>query len=169
LKGGDGGANKIKSSIKSMNVVEEFFMNSSKQRRCVMKKVAIALLMVIIPSFALAATFAPTPLTITAPAEFEYAFQGSSLSMPITVGGTNAQYVFAVYTSDKGAMIGRVRNGYLGWHTVNKIDTCLYVSAPTNASMGSATVAWDGKDTYGTVLPADTYNYYIWAFDNVTP
>jgi len=31
LKGGDGGANKIKSSIKSMNVVEEFFMNSSKQ------------------------------------------------------------------------------------------------------------------------------------------
>ena len=59
------------------------------------------------------------------------------------------------------------QNGFLGWHFVNRIDTCMYVSASTQLDIGKQTVYWDGKDSAGAMVPSGEYTYYLWGFDNV--
>jgi Tol biopolymer transport system component len=118
--------------------------------------------------------FMPTQLTLSAPSEILYDFDGSNLEIPVTVTGTPAGLVFSVFTKDKGDDIGRVENGYLGWHVVNTIDTCVYFSQTYNFNTGPNTVTWNGQThvTYmqqvddDDLMPADNYTYYMWAFDN---
>ncbi len=118
---------------------------------------------------AFSAPFLPTPLKLNAPPNIQYNFDGSSFTLPVTVSGTPASVTFLIFTKDRGASIGKVTNGYLGWHYVNGIDTCLYVSPPWQFQPGSRSIVWDGRDENGSPVPAGAYTYYIWGYDNVSP
>ena len=132
-----------------------------------MKKLLIfTVALILVASTAYAADFAPTLLKLSAAPLIQYDFDGSDLSIPVTVSGTTAGVIFCVYPRNKGDEIGQVQNGFLGWHHVNKVDTCLYYSALKSVSTGSNTITWYGKDQDGGIVPAGEYTYYLWAFDN---
>ncbi|MDP2981701.1 MAG: T9SS type A sorting domain-containing protein [Candidatus Latescibacter sp.] len=126
---------------------------------------AVAFMVTISTLFA--APFQPTLLRLSAPGKIRYSFDGKSLSIPITVSGVPAAMYFLVYTKDKAKSINKVQNGFLGWHYMNKIDTCMYVSPLTSLAVGKNEFIWNGKGKGGAVVPADTYTYYIWAYDNI--
>ena len=132
-----------------------------------MKKAASIVILLMVASTCLyAADFTPPVLTLSAPDVIQYGFDGSSLSVPVTVSGSPAGTYFLVFTKDQGSSIGEVRNGFLGWHYVNNIDTCMYVSSFTPLDIGENTITWDGKDNDGGVIPTGEYTYYMWAYDN---
>jgi len=106
-------------------------------------------------------------MNISSPTPIQYAFDGKSLSIAVSVTGVDGSGSLLVFTKDKGAAIGEVTNGYLGWHHVNKIDTCLYISPFVQLKKGSNTITWDGKGEGGTAVAPGVYTYYVWAFDNV--
>lgn len=110
--------------------------------------------------------FSPTPLTIDTDDIVPYAFDGTVFELPVNIGGTPAQVVFCVYTKDRASEIGSITNGYLGWHYVNKIDTCIYASTPFQFSPGANTVTWDGRYNDGGDVPPGDYTFYLWGFDN---
>ncbi len=116
-----------------------------------------------------AADFSPTLLKMSTDAVVQYDFDGSDLEIPVTVSGTAAGVIFSVFTRDKGDEVGAVQNGFLGWHYVNKIDTCVYFSSLKNMEYGANTIVWDGRDQDGSVVPAGEYTYYLWAYDNQSP
>ncbi|MCE5249148.1 T9SS type A sorting domain-containing protein [bacterium] len=131
-----------------------------------MKKVILlALCFALVSSLAFSAKFSPTLLKLSAAPTVQYDFTGKPLEIPVTVSGTNALVWFFVYTKDQAAKIAPVQNGFMGWHYVSKIDTCVFMSAPFNFSKGSNTVTWNGKDQDGGIVPAGTYTYYMWAYD----
>ncbi len=115
------------------------------------------------------APFSPELLRISAPVEQYYAFDGSTLSIPVTISGAPAQVSFLVFTTDQANSINSVTNGYLGWHTVNNIDTCVYFSAPIDMARGQNEVTWNGTDESGNAVTPGVYTYYLWGFDNVNP
>lgn len=115
-----------------------------------------------------AAPFAPAVMRLDIPDIIAYDFTGEPLDIPVTVTGTPAQVVLTIYTSGRGQEIGAVTNGYLGWHYVNKVDTCLYASTSYSFSTGPHTIRWDGRDQDGGfVLPGD-YTYYVWGVDTTS-
>ncbi|MHB9029091.1 MAG: T9SS type A sorting domain-containing protein [Candidatus Latescibacterota bacterium] len=120
-------------------------------------------------SVASAAPFSPTLLKLSAPQNIQYDFDGKDIVIPVTVSGTQASVLFVVSTKDKAATIKKVRNGYLGWHYVNKIDTCIYISPLKPLNLGSETIIWNGKDENGNLTPAGDYTYYLWGYDHVSP
>jgi flagellar hook assembly protein FlgD len=135
-----------------------------------MKKVILILSLlsfVAIPVFA--ANFSPTPLKLSAASQVLYNFDGSVLNIPLTVSGTPANIFFLIYTKGKSAAIGPVKNGYLGWHYVNKVDTCIYFSPLLSFGKGSNKVTWDGKDKAGGAVPKGDYTYYLWGYDGESP
>jgi len=71
-------------------------------------------------STVLAADFAPSVMKISVPDIIQYDFDGSELSIPATIEGAPANATLLVYTSGKGGSIGKVQNGHLGWHYVNR-------------------------------------------------
>ena len=80
-----------------------------------MNRLSVALAMFAITVFEVAAApFAPTLLKLTAPTIIQYAFDGGSFNLPVTVSGTPASVTFLVFTKDRGASIGKVMNGHLG-------------------------------------------------------
>jgi len=125
---------------------------------------AIASLVVVTTAFA--ADFSPTPMVLSAPPAINYAFDGTALSIPVSVSGTNGSMNLLVFSKGRETQLDPIVNGFLGWHFVNKIDTCLYVSPDVDAAVGSNTIVWDGKDADGGVVPEGDYTYYIYAFDN---
>ena len=132
-----------------------------------MRKIAVSLLIaMLIGSVSFAADFAPTLLKLSADPIIQYDFGGSELSIPVQVTGTTAGIAFSVYTRGEAANIPNIVNGYIGWHHVNRVDTCLYYSTMKSVSTGANTINWDGKDQDGGNVPAGDYTYYMWAFDN---
>ncbi|MFH1742086.1 MAG: hypothetical protein ABIH23_24045, partial [bacterium] len=131
------------------------------------RMVAFVLVVFITASFAHAVNFTPTLLKLSAPATVQYDFDGTVLEIPITVSGTRAGVFFCVFTKDQAEQISAVRNGYLGWHYVNKIDTCMYTSPLISLDIGQNKISWDGKDDDGKMVPSGEYTYYLWAYDNV--
>jgi len=132
-----------------------------------MKKIIALMLITMLATTAVfAADFAPTLLKLSANPAVQYDFDGSTLDIPVTVSGQSAGLVFLVFTKDMALDIAPVQNGYLGWHYVNKVDTCLYYAPIKNVQIGQTSVSWDGKDQDGGVVAAGAYTYYIWAFDN---
>ena len=125
----------------------------------------VALMLVV--STAYAADFVPTLLKLSAAPLIQYDFDGSNLEIPVQVTGNTAGVIFCVYTRGKAAEIPNTQNGYLGWHHVNKVDTCIYYSTLTGFNVGNNTITWDGKDQDGGVVPSGDYTYYMWAFDNL--
>ncbi|MDP2982243.1 MAG: two-component regulator propeller domain-containing protein [Candidatus Latescibacter sp.] len=135
-----------------------------------MKRILWLLLLFISPTMSAdAAPFGPAVLKINGPAIIPYTFDGKNLSVPVTVTGTPANVTFLVFTRGKAAAIKNTRNGYLGWHYVNGIDTCIYVSTPYQFSPGSTSITWNGKDKAGGTAPPGEYTYYLWGFDNISP
>ena len=126
--------------------------------------VAVALLFVV--STAFAADFAPTLLKLSADPIIQYDFNGSELKIPVEVSGTSAGIIFCVFTRGEAANIVDIRNGFMGWHYVNKVDTCIYYSSMRSYVTGQQTITWDGKDQDGAVVPSGEYTYYLWSFDN---
>jgi len=125
----------------------------------------VAFMFVVTPVFA--ASFSPTLLKLTANPLIQYTFDGSELKIPVQVSGTNAGVVFSVYTKGKAAKILATQNGFLGWHFVNKVDTCIYFSPLKGLGVGANTISWSGKDQDGGLVPAGDYTYYMWAYDNL--
>ncbi len=119
-----------------------------------------------VSSAAFAADFAPTLLKLSADPVIQYDFDGSSLEIPVQVTGTPAGIVFSVYTRDKAAEVPNMVNGFLGWHHVNKVDTCVFYSTLKSFEVGNQTLSWDGRDQDGGIVPAGEYTYYMWAYDN---
>jgi len=132
-----------------------------------MRKVfQVFLIVMIVSSLSYAADFAPTLLKLSAEPIIQYDFDGSELTIPLQVSGTTAGVIFTVFTREMAENIPDAINGYIGWHQVNKIDTCIYYSTLKNMGVGANTVTWDGKDQDGGVVPAGEYTYYLWAYDN---
>jgi len=137
-----------------------------------MRKIVLtAALLCFVASTAFSAAFQPTVLKLTAPAAIKYAFDGKTLSIPVTATGTPADVSFLVFTNNMGSKVSNVTNGYLGWHFVNRIDTCLYMSATNAVDKGTTTnINWDGKmKNGGPAVPAGTYTYYLFGYDNKSP
>jgi len=134
-----------------------------------MKKLFITFFLVLlVPSLSAAVDFVPVKLQLTVPETIQYEFDGSALEIPVTVTGTSARTWFFVYTKGKAEDIVEVRNGWLGWHWVNGIDTCVYMSPPSDFGTGQNTITWEGQDSDGGAVPPDEYTYYMWAFDHET-
>jgi len=132
-----------------------------------MKKGFMCILALLLASsVALAADFSPTLLKLSADPVIQYNFDGSELKIPVQVSGTPAGIIFSVFTKGKANEISPVQNGYLGWHYVNKIDTCIYYSPLYSFTIGAQQITWDGKDQDGNIVPPGEYTYYLWAFDN---
>jgi len=112
------------------------------------------------------AAFQPSVLKITAPSAIKYAFDGTALTIPVTVAGTPADVSFMVFTQNMSSKVASITNGYLGWHFVNRIDTCVYMSTSNSMDKGSANIIWDGKDKAGAKVAAGTYTYYMFGYDN---
>jgi len=126
----------------------------------------IIFLLIIFPAHG--EVFSPTLLQLSAPEIIQYEFDGSEIEIPVTVSGTPANIIFLVFTYGKGSTINNVRNGNLGWHTVNKIDTCVYVSSDYQFNPGDHAITWDGTNADGDAVEPGDYTYYMWAYDPVS-
>lgn len=131
-----------------------------------MKKVFFVIITLVIATTSFAADFAPTTLQISAPEDVNYGFDGSALDIPVTITGVPSNTILSVYTKDQAASMPLTRNGFLGWHTVNKVDTSIYISDAMSLDIGSQTVTWDGKDSDGNAVAAGSYTYYLWGYDS---
>ena len=89
-------------------------------------------LFMLVSTFAFAVAFSPTPMRLSADEVISYNFDGSTLDIPLTMTGAPGLVKFFVFTKDKADEIIAVRNGFLGWHYVDKIDTCIYMSVTIN-------------------------------------
>ncbi|MCE5248642.1 T9SS type A sorting domain-containing protein [bacterium] len=126
----------------------------------------LAVLLALLTATVFAANFSPTVMTVTGPAVINYNFDGKPIDIPITLSGTKGSVMLLVHTKDQAANINMVRNGYLGWHRVNKIDTSVYVSPLKGMDIGANTITWNGKDQDGKIVPAGEYTYYLWGYDS---
>ncbi len=127
---------------------------------------AILLLVLAVSSPADAENFQPTLLKLSYEEILRYDFDGSPIDIPFTVNGQPAGVLFALFTKDKADDIAQTTNGYLDWHTVNGVDTCIYYSDLKTVPIGPNFITWDGRDQDGGVVPKGAYTYYLWAFDN---
>jgi len=105
-------------------------------------------------------------MKLAAPPAIIYQFDGKPMSIPVTLTGTPADVTFCVFTRNQGAKISKVTNGFLGWHYVNGIDTCIYLSPSNQMDKGANVIAWDGKGEGGVAVPPGEYSYYLFGFDN---
>ena len=134
-----------------------------------MKKVLLlSLSLMLICTVAIALNFAPTVMTISGLPAVQYDFDGSEATFPVTVTGTPAAVWLVINTKGQAESINAVRNGYLGWHFVNNIDTTIFISAKFAKNPGTSSITWDGKDENGNSAVAGEYNYYLWAYDDKT-
>jgi len=141
-------------------------MHTFKKGVTMKKLTLVTLVLVLSSTFAFAAAFTPNVLTITGTDYIPYEFDGTSVEIPFTIS-TSATLFFVVTTKGKGANIKNVRNGNMGWHYVNKIDTTVYLSTSLSRSASTTSYIWDGKDKTGEQVQADEYYYYLWGFNNV--
>jgi len=130
------------------------------------KLLLVTVTMVLISTSVFAAAFSPTLLKLSADPVLQYDFDGSALEIPVSVSGAPAGIILAVYTRGIAADVPNTINGFLGWHHVNKVDTCIYYSTLKSVGIGATMITWDGKDQDGAVVAAGDYTYYLWAFDN---
>ena len=125
-----------------------------------------ALFLIAILPLSFAADFSPTLLKISAAESIHYNFDGEPLNIPVRVEGQHTGLVLSIFTRDNAEGIRNVINGYLGWHYVNRVDTCIYFSPVKDVQIGQTVMTWDGRDEQGELYPNEYYTYYIWAFDS---
>ncbi len=136
-----------------------------------MKKILLLFVTIILfASWSMAqTTFSPTVMEITCPAELSYDFGDEALVVPFTVGGVPGAFWLVINTFGKADQISQVKNGFLGWHYVDKIDTTVYVSGRYQRELGDQRISWDGANADGAKVPEDTYTYHIWGYDDQSP
>ena len=122
--------------------------------------------MIVLPITSFPDNFAPNVLRISAPTLINYYFDGNVLRLPFTLSGTPASVTLLISTLDQPAK--RTRNGFLGWHYVDRIDTCVYISNSKEFQMGSNSMEWDGRNQDGSIVPFNEYRYYLWAYDDTS-
>ncbi len=114
--------------------------------------------------------FNPTVLTITGHKAFDYPFNGEPLTIPFNISGTSASLWLVINTYYQSYSIKDVRNGHLGWHYVNNIDTTIYISERYHFDPGLCSIEWDGNGQDGNPVKGDgQYQYYLWGYDDQTP
>ena len=115
-----------------------------------MKNIITFLILLFAVSGVFAESFSPTQLKINAPDHIiiDIIDHEEVLEIPIDVSGTDASVIFLLFTYDKAQYIGQAQNGYLGWHYVNQIDTCIYISQPYQFKKGKNTIVWNYVDHY---------------------
>jgi len=111
-------------------------------------------------------TFSPTVMEITCPAEVNYDFSDNPLTIPLNISGVPGAVWLVINTHGKADEITGIRNGFLGWHYVNQIDTTVYVSGRYQRELGDVQIVWDGTNSDGEKVAEDTYSYYIWGYDD---
>ena len=132
-----------------------------------MKKfIGIFLCFLFMSSISFGANFQPIIMTLTAPSEIHYDFGGSQLNIPFNVEGTPAAVWLVINTKGKAENIAGIRNGFLGWHYVNKIDTTVFVSDRNQVSKGENSIVWDGTNQDGGYVTPGEYTYYLWAYND---
>ncbi len=115
-----------------------------------------------------AGNFAPEPLRIAAPSQINIEY-GRPLTFPFTLSGGPATVGLAIFTRDRAQSVRDVRNGYLGWHYMNYVDTCMYLSPPQLFQPGNNTIVWDGRDERGYHAIIYQHRYYLWAYGAESP
>jgi len=131
------------------------------------KALLVAIVILCSASLAYSADFNPTLLKLSADPVIQYDFDGSNIEIPVQVSGKDAGIIFCVYTRGMAAQIPDMVNGFLGWHQVNKVDTCIYYSTLNSVGIGNTTITWSGKDQDGGTVTPGEYTYYLWAYDNM--
>ncbi len=116
-----------------------------------------------------AADFQPNVMEITVPDVIQYDFDGSQLEFDFNVSGVGGAFWLVINTVGQAENINMVQNGFLGWHTVNKIDTTVYVSSVYHRQTGNVAITWDGNNDDGNPVEPGTYKYAIWGYDDVNP
>jgi hypothetical protein len=145
-----------------------------------MKKILLVTFAVMMVASVSFAAWNPTPLEITVQDAVEYAFDGSEVDITVDVAGKAAKAYLWINT--KLAEVDKpdnVTNGFLGWHTVNGIDTTVYVSGSKDFTVGTGQkFTWDGigsestsKAYQGTIEPSEqvapgAYDYFVFAYDD---
>ena len=134
-----------------------------------MKKLVLCLLIIAGFAHLSYAAFQPSVCKLAAPEIIQYDFDGTEFKLPVTLSGAELDIVFCVFTKDMASSIKKIRNGHLGWHYVNNIDTCLYVSGVTPLTTGQNTIIWNGNNDDGDMVPSGEYTYYVWGYNSITP
>jgi hypothetical protein len=132
-----------------------------------LKKFLCITICMMLAGTAFAAEFAPTAMEITVPDQVYYPFDGSTLEIDVNIAGVGGNYWLIINTKGQADNINMVQNGFLGWHTVNKIDTTVYISGSLTRGVGAQTVTWDGTNQDGNAVDAGDYDYFIYGYDNV--
>jgi len=141
-----------------------------------MKKILlVTLAMIFCATCSFGAEFVPTKMVLTVPDEpIIYPFDGTDVDFTFDLSGTPAAIWIVIMTNlDTAELPIAVRNGYLGWHYVNKIDTTVYISSRNSKDPGlGQTISWNGysdaNDGGGKVGPGQ-YTYYLWGYDDKSP
>jgi len=146
-----------------------------------MKKILLLTFAVMMLASVSFAAWNPTPLEITVQDRVQYAFDGTSVDIPVDVAGKPARAWLWINTKlDEADKPVELINGYLGWHYVNGIDTTVYISGAKEFTVGTAQkFTWDGKgsentskeyqgtiETTGVNVEPGTYDYYVYAYDD---
>ena len=131
-----------------------------------LKKLFCITICLMIAGTAFAADFVPSVMEITVPEVVQYNFDGTIVDIDVNIAGQGGVFWLVINTKDKEADINMVQNGFLGWHTVNKIDTTVYISGVLTRTTGDVTVSWDGNDNDGNAVVADAYDYYLYGYDD---
>jgi flagellar hook assembly protein FlgD len=145
------------------------FLDLFNGRNSMWKSQVVLTSLLFIAASVYADPFSPNVMVLSAPDIVNYDLSGNTLAIPVTVTGTPADVSFCVFTKNKGSSISKVTNGNLGWHYVNRIDTCLYVSPSNLMEPGANTIIWDGRDENGAAVPPGEYTYYLFGYDPQTP
>jgi len=134
------------------------------------KLLLLTFMMFLFASLAIAqATFAPTVMKITCPLEIGYDFGSEPLLITFSVANLPGAFWLVINTHGKADTITDIKNGYLGWHYVNHIDTTVYVSGRYEKETGDQTISWDGTNSDNNKVVADTYSYKIFGYDDRSP
>ncbi len=119
------------------------------------------LLLAIAAKMVSAEPFAPELFRIGAPFTVQEGNNDNGIRIPVLIGGGPATVYFALFTKDRAASIRDIRAGNLGWHYVNRIDTCIYVSPPYRLPSGKGEITWNGRDENDYLCPFGSYTYYL--------
>ena len=132
-----------------------------------MKHICLAFLVLFLfSSTVFAADFVPVnKLDIDVNDFVQYDFDGTPVDIPVDISGTPARSYLVIETTGLAATMPRIRNGRLGWHLMNGIDTTVFVSTGLDLQVGQKAITWSGMNTDGNPVAEGQYSYYVWAFD----
>jgi hypothetical protein len=146
-----------------------------------MKKILLVTFAVMMLASVSFAAWTPTPLEISVNDVVYYAFDETTLEIPVDVAGKNAKGWLWINTrlAEQDKPI-ELQNGIRGWHYVNGIDTTVYISGALDLTIGTDNAfQWSGhgaentSQAYGGTIEdtadfvdAGDYDYYVFAYDD---